>query len=218
MRRTALTRGLVAVPLSTLVLLAGCGGGEAQEAGSSTGSTSSAAATGSAAGATTPTSASTTVAAGDDGGAAVPAFPAEPAPVSADPVAGEGPTVVTDVRLGAQDGFGRVVFDVSGDAVPGWDVAYTDAPSQQGSGTALEVPGTTFLRVTLTRVTNPYAAPGVTEAAPGVYGPQTGPVSGVYFDSTFEGQALAYVGLTQDRPFRVYSLSNPTRIVVDVQS
>jgi hypothetical protein len=80
------------------------------------------------------------------------------------------------------------------------------------------MPGTVFLRVTLTGVTNPYEAPGTLEAARGASpGPGGGPVQGVYYDSVFEGQALAYLGLDAERPFRVYALSNPTRIVVDVQ-
>ncbi len=45
----------------------------------------------------------------------------------------------------------------------------------------------------------------------------TDPVQGVYYDSVFEGQALAYVGVDAERPFRVFALSNPTRVVVDVQ-
>ncbi len=110
-----------------------------------------------------------------------------------------------------------MVLDVAGTATPGWDVAYTDAPTQEGSGSPVEMPGTVFLRVTLTGVTNPYEAPGTPEAARGVYPGPGGPVQAVYYDSVFEGQALAYLGLDAERPFRVYALSSPTRIVVDVQ-
>lgn len=217
MRRTAPARALAVVPLSAVVLLTGCGGGDdAREAGSSataTATTSTTAPTSSASASAAPT--------GSDpeggGGAQASPFPTGTDPVTAEAGAGEGPTVVTALRVGDQQGFDRVVFEVSGSATPGWDVAYTDRPTQEGTGTAVEMPGTTFLRITLTGMTNPYEAPQVTEVARGVYPGQGGPVQAVYFDSTLEGQAVAYVGLAADRPFRVSALADPTRVVVDVQ-
>ncbi|MCO7222278.1 hypothetical protein [Klenkia sp. PcliD-1-E] len=214
MRSGTLARGLAAVPLSALVLLTGCGDGGTDEAAStSTSSSAPAAPTTTVPPTTVP---STTTGAVDEVTDAAP-FPADTSPSTADAVAGEGPTVVTDVRQGAQDGFDRVVLELSGTAVPGWDVGYAEAPTQAGSGTPVELAGTAFLRVTLTGTTNPYEAPGVTEVARGTYqGPGEGPVLAVYYDSVFEGQALVYVGLDTRRPFRVQALTNPTRVVVDV--
>jgi len=216
MPRTALTRGLAAVPLSALVLLAGCGGGDTEETSSSS---SPAAASSS----TTPTT--TTGSAGtaaddteDDAATDAPPFPADTGPDTGEVQAGEGPTVVTDLRIGAHDGFDRVVFEVSGSAVPGWDVAYTDSATAEGTGDPVDVPGTTFLRVTLTGVTNPYEAPDVPEVARGGTASDTGTVQGVFYDSVFEGQALAYVGLGAETPFRVYALTGPSRVVVEVQT
>ncbi|GHE11258.1 AMIN-like domain-containing (lipo)protein [Klenkia taihuensis] len=206
-------RRLAVVPLSALVLLAGCGGGDPTET-AATGTSTSAGTTSSSAG----TPSATTTAPATDEVTDAPPFPADTSPDTGEAVAGEGPTVVTAVRVGSQDGADRVVLDLAGTAVPGWDVAYTDAPTQEGSGSPVEMPGTVFLRVTLTGVTNPYEAPGTPETARGVYpGPSGGPVQAIYYDSVFEGQALAYLGLDAERPFRVYALSNPTRIVVDVQ-
>jgi hypothetical protein len=42
-------------------------------------------------------------------------------------------------------------------------------------------------------------------------------VTEVVYDHTFEGTAVAFVGTTAQTPFRVYALSNPTRVVLDVQ-
>jgi hypothetical protein len=39
----------------------------------------------------------------------------------------------------------------------------------------------------------------------------------VVFDTTFEGTTTAFVGTTGQAPFRVYALSNPTRVVLDVR-
>ncbi len=210
-------RLLAALPLSALVLLAGCGDGGTEEAGSSSSSAAPSTASTTSAAATT-----SEVSEGGDpegvGGSEAPPFPADTSADTGEASQGEGPTVVTALRVGDQDGFDRVVFEVSGSAVPGWDVAYVDAPTAEGSGEALDVPGPAFLRVTLTGVTNPYEAPQVAEVPRGpVAGTGSGTVEGVFYDSTFEGQALAYVGVSAERPFRVYALEGPARLVVDVQ-
>jgi hypothetical protein len=41
-------------------------------------------------------------------------------------------------------------------------------------------------------------------------------VTEVAFDGTFEGTTVAFVGTTDEVPFRVYSLSSPTRVVLEV--
>jgi hypothetical protein len=61
-------------------------------------------------------------------------------------------------------------------------------------------------------------APGVAEAPTGWTPVQDDPVQGVHHGSVFEGQALAYVGVTAQQPFRVFALGDPVRVVVDVQA
>jgi hypothetical protein len=41
-------------------------------------------------------------------------------------------------------------------------------------------------------------------------------VTELAFDGTFEGTTVAFVGTTEKVPFRVYSLSGPTRVVLEV--
>ena len=41
-------------------------------------------------------------------------------------------------------------------------------------------------------------------------------VTEVVYDSTFEGQTVAFVGTTAEVPFRVYLLEGPTRVVLEV--
>jgi hypothetical protein len=36
------------------------------------------------------------------------------------------------------------------------------------------------------------------------------------WDTTFEGTSVAFVGTTEETPFRVYLLEDPTRVVLDV--
>jgi hypothetical protein len=144
-----------------------------------------------------------------------PPFPGDTAPVSAEPVDPAGLTV-TDVRFGAHDGFDRVVFDVAGSGTPGWAVEYVDGATAEGTGDPIDLAGPAHLRVVVTGVSYPYES-GVEERARGaVTGAAASAVTGVWYDGTFEGQALAYLGTTAEQPFRVYALSNPTRVVVEV--
>jgi hypothetical protein len=49
-----------------------------------------------------------------------------------------------------------------------------------------------------------------------VSNPDTGSVTEVLFDGTFEGQSVAFVGTGARTPFRVYLLENPTRVVLEI--
>lgn len=151
-----------------------------------------------------------------DGAAQTSAFPANTDPDTAAASAAASVTV-HDVRLGRQDGFDRVVFEVDGKGTPGWDVRYVDAAASQGSGKPIDVAGAAILQVSLTGVGYPYGT-GVPEYS--AHGPLTAAgtevVTEVRYDATFEGTAEAFVGTKSKAPFRVYLLQNPTRVVLEV--
>jgi hypothetical protein len=149
--------------------------------------------------------------AGDDGQP----FPGATRPDTAEPVSPDALTV-TGVRIAAQDGHDRVVLDVSGQGTPGWDVRYVDSATAEGTGDPVDLAGPAYLRVVLTGTTYPYESGGDERARGPVSTPGTSAVTGAFYDGTFEGQSLAYVGTQGERPFRVYSLSNPTRVVIEV--
>jgi hypothetical protein len=202
-------RSVVPLVLSLLtapVLLAGCGGRAAhQEAATPT----------SAAGESSAAQTSRAATAGD-GATDAPDFPANTKPDTAKASSGASVTV-SDIRVGRQKGFDRVVFEVGGTGTPGWDVRYVDAASSQGSGAAVDLAGDATLQVTLTGVGYPYDT-GVTEYS--VTGPLSAPdtevVTEVVYDATFEGTAMAFVGAKTKAPFRVYLLKAPTRVVLEV--
>ena len=152
-----------------------------------------------------------------DGGADAPPFPANTDPDTAEASSGAQVTV-RDVRTGRQDGFDRVVFEVGGTGTPGWDVRYVDAPTSQASGAPVDVAGSAALQVAITGVGLP-ADTGVAAFD----GPNPLPSSGtrtvveVVVDTTFEGTTTAFVGTTAQTPFRVYALSDPTRVVLEVR-
>ncbi|GAB3995069.1 AMIN-like domain-containing (lipo)protein [Nocardioides marmoraquaticus] len=132
------------------------------------------------------------------------------------PGAGNGLTL-TEVRVGRQDGFDRVVFQLDGTGRPGWRVEYVDVPRADGSGEELDLRGDSFLQVDLRNMGLP-SDTGVEEVGPEpVEGDGTRSVTEVLPGGVFEGQQLAFVGLAGERrPFRVFALDSPTRVVVDV--
>lgn len=195
-----------------LLLVAGCA---AQPGTDNTASTDEA--TSSAAPEAEETTAPTATATATTAGAESPApeFPADTSADTAEPVDPEGLTV-TEVRAAPHEGFERVVFELAGSGTPGWQVEYVDAPSSQGSGDAVDVPGSAFLQVTLQGTSYPYET-GAEEVARGpvsVSGTDT--VQGVVYDATFEGTSVAWIGTSAEVPFRVSALSDPTRLVVEV--
>lgn len=125
---------------------------------------------------------------------------------------------ITDVRVGAQDGFDRVVIELDGQGGrPGYDVRYVPAAYADGSGEAVDVDGAAILEVRVSGWGYPFDT-GATEYS----GPRTidGPgdaVAQVRLSTAFEGVAQVFVGVAgQERPFTVTRLDGPTRIIVDV--
>jgi hypothetical protein len=211
MRRTPVASLLasVAVLLPGLGVLTGCG-----QAVGTTAAASSTASAG-AGGSTAATAAATTVSEVSGGSTGTPPFVADVQPDTAEAVDPAGLTV-TAVRVGAHDGFDRVVFELAGEGTPGWDVQYMDAATAEGSGDPIDLAGPAYLRVVIRGTSYPYES-GATEASRGpVALAGTTAVTGAFYDGTFEGQSLGYVGTRSQAPFRVYALSGPARVVVEV--
>jgi hypothetical protein len=157
--------------------------------------------------------ATSSAAAGDD--ADVAPFDGDTDADVADPADPAGLTV-TAVRAASHEGYDRVVFELSGSGTPGWSVEYVDTPSAQGSGEAVDVPGSAYLQVTLQGISYPYDS-GAEELARGeVAVPGTEVVEGVFYDATFEGTSVAWIGTSVRDDFRVYALTGPSRLVVEV--
>ena len=196
----------LAVPalVASLTLLVGCAGGGGSDTASSAGA------------ATTGSSAPGSTAPAPEEPAQESEFPADTEPDSSEP-SQDARLTVGDVRLAAQDGFDRLVFELGGTGTPGWDVRYVDQPTADGSGAPVAVEGEAYLQVSITGAGYPFET-GVEEYA--ASGPLTAPGAGsiteAVFDGTYEGVTSAFVGTQDQRPFRVYLLENPTRVVVEV--
>ncbi|QHT55041.1 hypothetical protein GXP71_02355 [Cellulomonas sp. H30R-01] len=154
------------------------------------------------------------------GSAAPEGEPAEgfaPATATAEAEPSGARVTVVDVRVGSHDGYDRVVYEVAGGGVPGYRVGYVDQAVQDGSGEAVDVAGEAVLDVWLTGTGYPHDT-GHDEFAQDV-GPREGTVVQVTRPLTFEGMTQSVVGVAGERrPFRVFVLQDPVRVVVDVQS
>lgn len=210
-------RRLAPVPvlLAAALLLAGCAGDDGNEPAASTGSVGSQTTEPGGDGGAGATDGGSSPSGGSGGDA--PAFPSDAGTVAEQAPSGDALVTVTDVRTGRHDGFDRVVFEVAGEGLPGWDVRYVDDPVQQGSGNPVEVAGNAVLQVTVTGAGYPFDT-GVEEFSSDgpVPGSGTEVVTEVVFGATFEGTTEAFIGTTTRSPFRVYLLEGPTRIVVEV--
>lgn len=128
-----------------------------------------------------------------------------------------GDLTPTNVRVGAHDGFTRVVIDLEGDGEPGWFTTYTESPTQQASGYPVEAKGNIFLDLGIEGTPWP-STPELEErhiqqgTTPG-----TGIVSEVVYTSSFESQSQFIIGLQKRTPYSVTFLEDPKRLVLDFQ-
>lgn len=127
------------------------------------------------------------------------------------------------VRAGVHDGFDRVVMDLTGEpgsAGPGWYAAYTADPVRDGSGLPMAIAGDAVLEIVLNGMA--YPEPGDPVYDDGDVGLDThrlGAVEEVIRTTPFEGQIQLFVGMRgEPRPYRVFLLQDPLRLVVDVQT
>ena len=130
-----------------------------------------------------------------------------------------GDLLAPTVRAGLNDGFDRVVLDLTGTTTPTWLARYTDAPVRDGSGLPVLIAGDSVLELVVTGMA--YPEPGDPVYDDGDFGLDTHRLDGVYEvirTTPFEGQLQLFVGLQDGpRPYRVFLLQDPLRLVVDVQ-
>jgi hypothetical protein len=143
-----------------------------------------------------------------------PAFPENTAPQMAEN-SGDWDLVFTDVRTAEHERFDRIVLEFTGTGIPGWAVNYVEKAVLDGSGETVMLGGDAILDI--------YAS-GTTWPASGYYGgamhfepPNGRSLDDVYVGGTFEGYTQVLAGIDgAPIPFRVFTLSHPPRLVVDV--
>ncbi|HEY8341166.1 MAG TPA: hypothetical protein VIK95_14955 [Egibacteraceae bacterium] len=130
------------------------------------------------------------------------------------PASGGEVAQLTAVRLGTSDvGYDRIVLEFAGDDMPSYQVGLVDPPIlADGSGEEVVIDGSSFLEIRV--------APA--QAGPAYRGPDrvqgdTSTVTELVRTGDVEGQLTWVAGLRQDMPFAVSALTDPLRLVVDVQ-
>ena len=128
---------------------------------------------------------------------------------------GEWDLVLRDVRVAEHESFDRIVLEFTGTGIPGWAANYVDEAVLDGSGEAVTLGGDTILDIYASGTTWPaadyYSGPRQFEPDNG------GDIRDVYVAGTFEGYTQVLAGIAGDRvPFRVFALSDPSRLVVDI--
>jgi hypothetical protein len=142
-------------------------------------------------------------------------FPADTADRSGPARAGSaadpaGRIHVSGIRISSQQGYTRLVVDLTAHGVPAWTARYTEASGPGGGPVQIE--GKAFLRVAVQ-----------TGADPGNQGRNDtrispGPVAEAKTTGFFEGSEEVLIGMRDgETPFRAFSLTDPGRIVIDVR-
>jgi hypothetical protein len=121
----------------------------------------------------------------------------------------------TDVRVGEHDGYDRMVFEFAGDDLPGYRIEYVSAAAQCGSGMNVPLQGSAILEVSFNNtVAHDLSGPTVVNSNPTPGFPMLKELRGV---CDFEGIVQWAAGVGSMQPFRVFELSSPTRLVIDVR-
>ncbi|WP_394850357.1 hypothetical protein LZC95_23230 [Pendulispora brunnea] len=125
------------------------------------------------------------------------------------------------LRVAKQSGFDRSTFEFDGNAVPGYIVRYTTNPSQCASGDPVAVAGAAKLEVII-QPANAYdyetQQPTFSPASIVDVKPNLSSVKQLKMSCPgWEAETSYIVGVASKKNFRVLELTNPARIVVDVQ-
>jgi len=118
----------------------------------------------------------------------------------------QGSDTITGVRAGQDGCFDRLVFDVRGTR-PGYDVKYVNVVTDVAAGRPLNVPG--GARISIAVFDN-----AANSRTPNVTGFPT--FRSVVYGGSFEAVTIYGLGVRARLPFRVFTLPNPSRLVIDV--
>lgn len=128
----------------------------------------------------------------------------------------ESSLVFHDLRVAEHESFYRVVVEFAGQGSPGWNVTWADKPIEQGRGRELPVEGSSYLDIAISGTTMPTGSGQQDLYYSGTPSLAVGPLD-AYEDGTFEDITHLVIGMDKVRGFQVGSLSDPVRVVIDVQ-
>lgn len=140
-------------------------------------------------------------------------------PVKANPDPATETATLVEVRVGVhpeEGGWERVVFEFDGEQLPAAMVGYVTDPASCGSGQAIEIEGEMVLGVLFQGTQAHDEAGQVTVNVLQFDGPGNTIIEGVQ-GCDFEGYVDWFLGLKGEQNFKVTTLQDPTRLVVDIK-
>jgi hypothetical protein len=141
-------------------------------------------------------------------------FSTEPVSVPDTNIAPEGMPELESVEVGHHDTFDRVVF-VFSSGVPGYNVSYVPAVTIDPSDQPVQLEGNAFIVVAMHSVASAQVgAPPAPQSRQTPLFPELREIAGA---GDFEGYVSFGFGLAAESGFRVSTLTNPDRLVIDVQ-
>lgn len=127
------------------------------------------------------------------------------------------PALFTDVRAGRHEGFDRVVFEFSGEELPGYHIEYIDKPVRScGSGEVVTLAGDAWLQVRF-EPANSHTEDGKPTLRFREVAPKLPIVLELKSTCDFEAQVEWVIGVASPNRYRVLELRSPTRLVVDIK-
>jgi hypothetical protein len=136
--------------------------------------------------------------------------------LAAAPAGAQSAPTLTDVRAGGHSGFDRVVFEFRG-AVPEHHIRYVRQLVQDGSGHPVSVAGAADLEVVF-QGANAHRQDGTPTISPRRFSTGLTAVKEVAQIGDFEAVVTYGIGVDRKRPIKVSTLSNPSRLVIDVST
>jgi hypothetical protein len=128
---------------------------------------------------------------------------------------------LVDARVGRAPGFDRLVLEVDEDFEPSWTARYLDGPARRpGSGAEVDVDGVAVIQIDLRPIrTHDLEAPGQPATYPGperLTASSLETVTEAVLLGDFEAVTSWAIGVDERAGFRVFHLSDPSRVVIDI--
>jgi hypothetical protein len=124
---------------------------------------------------------------------------------------------ITGVRVGTHGDYDRIVFEFDA-GIPRYQIETATPPFYADpSGLPLEIAGSAFWKLTLVGGTKVKPGGGSSYAGPTNFMPGFDALVQLKEGGDFEGLSTWYVGLTDTSCIRVLNLSDPARLVIDIE-
>ena len=125
---------------------------------------------------------------------------------------------LADVRVGTHSGYDRIVFEFIEDGTPEFRVETATPPfTRDPSDLPMTVNGSAFLQITLTGGTKVGDDGSPTYTGPTEFEPDFSQLVHLVERGDFEAVNNWYVGMAADGCLRAFLLSDPSRIVIDLE-